>query len=142
MQEDNKRNNKIIEEFINEASKYSPEINNLMKSNEDVNNDIKGSEGNNFIEAYNKNNPNKLSFQHINPANIIKLREVFMINNLKKQVLNFKQILKEKEEELMSLKNNSKVVKLQLLETEFRIKKEENFTLKENLDALKEAYQE
>ena len=30
----------------------------------------------NFISNYNNNNPNKLNFTHINPANIIKLREV------------------------------------------------------------------
>ncbi len=65
-----------------------------------------------------------------------------MINNLKKQILNFKQILKEKDEELTNLKANSKVSKLQLLENEFRVKREENFTLKENLEELKEAYQE
>ena len=65
-----------------------------------------------------------------------------MINNLKKQILNFKQILKEKDEELTNLKANSKVSKLQLLENEFRVKREENFTLKENLEDLKEAYQE
>jgi hypothetical protein len=65
-----------------------------------------------------------------------------MINNLKKQILNFKQILKEKDEELTNLKANSKVAKLQLLENEFRVKREENYTLKENLEDLKEAYQE
>lgn len=65
-----------------------------------------------------------------------------MINNLKKQIINFKQILKEKDEELTNLKTNSKVSKLQLLENEFRLKKEENFSLKENLEELKEAYQE
>jgi hypothetical protein len=65
-----------------------------------------------------------------------------MINNLKKQILNFKQILKEKDEELVNLKVNSKVAKLQLLENEFRLNREENFTIKENLEELKEAYRE
>ena len=117
-----------------------------MKSNEE--NENKASEGDhqlnndNFISSYNSNNPNKLNFMHINPANIIKLREVFMINNLKKQVINFKQILKSKDEEIAGMKNNSKVAKLQILENEFRIKNEENFSLKENFEALKEAFDE
>lgn len=81
-QDDNNKNNKIIEEFINEASKYSPKINNLIRQNED--NEIEPEKditnqvlSENFIDNYNKNNPNKLTFSHINPGNIIKLREVF-----------------------------------------------------------------
>ena len=40
-----------------------------------------------------------------------------MINNLKRQVINFKQIVKSKEDEISNLKNNSKIAKLQSLET-------------------------
>lgn len=116
-----------------------------MRGNEEAadnkaeNSDVKE---NNFISNYNNNNANKLMFAHINPANIIKLREVFMINNLKKQIMNYKQILTDKDDEISKLKNNSKVAKLQVLENEFRNKNEENYSLKENLDALKEAYEE
>ena len=60
-----------------------------------------------------------------------------MINNLKRQVLNFKQIVKSKEEDIANLKNNSKVAKLQSIEIEFRKKNDENYALKESLDSSK-----
>lgn len=83
--DDNKRNNKIIEEFINEASKYSPEINKLITPIDENNTFKQEPESNNealndnFISNYNSNNSNKLTFTHINPGNIIKLREVQLI---------------------------------------------------------------
>lgn len=60
-----------------------------------------------------------------------------MINNLKRQVLNFKQIVKSKEEDIANLKNDSKVAKLQSIEIEFRKKNDENYALKESLDSSK-----
>lgn len=82
-QEENKKNNRIIEEFINEATKFSPEINKLLRPLDENNNEAKqefdmNNEclNDNFISNFNNNNPNKLSFTHINPSNIIRLREV------------------------------------------------------------------
>ena len=65
-----------------------------------------------------------------------------MINKLKRQVINFKQIVKSKEDEISNLKNNSKIAKLQSLETEYLKKNEENYFLKENLENLKQAFYE
>ena len=65
-----------------------------------------------------------------------------MINNLKKQVNHFKQILKSKDDELSNLKTNSKVAKYQIIENEYKIKNEECFILRENFCNLKEAYDE
>ena len=65
-----------------------------------------------------------------------------MINNLKRQVINFKQIVKSKEDEISNLKNNSKIAKLQSLETGYLKKNEENYFLKENLENLNQAFYE
>ena len=62
-----------------------------------------------------------------------------MINSLKKQIANFKQILKFKEEELFQLKSSSKVAKFQLLETEYRQKMGEYFQIKENHEKIKDS---
>lgn len=61
-----------------------------------------------------------------------------MINNLKKQISNFKQILKIKEEEISNMKNSSKIAKYVLLEQEYKIKSEEAFSLKELSEKQKE----
>ena len=61
-----------------------------------------------------------------------------MINNLKKQINDFKQIIKIKDEEISNLKINSKVSKYNILENEYKVKNEENFVLRENLNRLKD----
>lgn len=65
-----------------------------------------------------------------------------MINNLKRQINSYRQIVKEKDEELSSLKLNSKVSKLQNLESEFKNKNEELFVLKNNFKKINEAFYE
>jgi hypothetical protein len=62
-----------------------------------------------------------------------------MINSLKKQISNFKQIIKMKEEEILFLKSSSKVAKFQLLENEYRIKMEEYYQIKENFDKMRDS---
>jgi len=62
-----------------------------------------------------------------------------MINSLKKQISNFKQILKMKEEEINFLKNSTKVAKFQLLENEYRLKMEEYFQIKDNFEKMKDS---
>lgn len=94
---------------------------------------------------YTDNNP-KLHFQS---GNINKLREVlkitnqvFMINNLKKQISNYRQIVKEKNEELSDLKVSSKVSKYKNLECEYKQRNEELFLLKNNYKKINQAYSE
>jgi hypothetical protein len=103
-------------------------------------------ENNDLRNEQQNNKGNKMNFTSINPASIIKLREVifqskkvFMINSLKKQIANFKQILKNKEEEIHHLKSSSKVAKFQILENEYRIKMEEYYQIKENFDKMKDS---
>jgi hypothetical protein len=62
-----------------------------------------------------------------------------MINSLKKQISNFKQILKHKEEEILTLKTSSKVAKFQLLETEYRQTTEDYFQVKEGFEKMKDS---
>lgn len=62
-----------------------------------------------------------------------------MINSLKKQIANFKQILKAKEDEIKHLKNSSKVAKFQILENEYRLKMEEYYQIKESFDKMKDS---
>jgi hypothetical protein len=62
-----------------------------------------------------------------------------MINSLKKQISNFKQIIKMKEEEILYLKSSTKVAKFQLLENEYRIKMEEYYQIKDNFDKMKDS---
>ena len=62
-----------------------------------------------------------------------------MINSLKKQISNFKQILKMKEEENIFLKNSTKVAKFQLLENEYRLKMEEYFQIKDNFEKMRDS---
>jgi hypothetical protein len=62
-----------------------------------------------------------------------------MINSLKKQISNFKQIIKMKEEEIVFLKSSTKVAKFQLLENEYRIKMEEYYQIKDNFDKMKDS---
>ena len=79
----------VIEEFINEATKFSPDINNYLRNNQEAysNDDAKGGDdvnvesNENFAKTdqfnkYNNNNNNKMNFTSINPVSIIKLREV------------------------------------------------------------------
>jgi hypothetical protein len=63
-----------------------------------------------------------------------------MVNSLKKQINDFKQIVKAKDEEINSLKVNSKVVNYINLENDYKNKNEENFILKDNLNKIKEAF--
>jgi hypothetical protein len=65
-----------------------------------------------------------------------------MINNLKRQINSYRQIVKDKDEELNSLKLNSKVSKYQNLETEFKTRNEELFMLKNNYKKINEAFSE
>lgn len=63
-----------------------------------------------------------------------------MINSLKKQISNFKQIIKMKEEEILFLKSSTKVAKFQLLENEYRIKMEEYYQIKDNFEKMKDSF--
>ena len=65
-----------------------------------------------------------------------------MINNLKKQINDFKHIVKIKDEEISNLKVSSKVSKYHTLENDYKGKNEEIFILRENLNKLKDAYNE
>ena len=65
-----------------------------------------------------------------------------MINNLKKQVNDFKQIVKTKDEEIINLKINSKEGRFKTLESEHKGKNEEIFILRDSMNKLKEALKE
>ena len=65
-----------------------------------------------------------------------------MINNLKRQINSYRQIVREKDEELTNLKTNSKVSKYQNLETEFKSKNEELFVLKKNFGKINDVLSE
>ena len=139
-----------------EASKFSPEIEAITEevkhdSDKNLNDQDKAFQVDYTSKTvHNRNSTSnnlvtvdkKIKFHSVNAANIIKLREVFMINNLKRQINSYRQIVKEKDEELSSLKLNSKVSKYQTLESEYKNKNEELFLLKNNFRKINDAYSE
>lgn len=67
---------------------------------------------------------------------VIKLREIYVINFLKSQVGQLKSIIKEKDDEIRNLKENSKVSKISQLDYENQSIVNENNQIKQNLEKL------
>lgn len=67
---------------------------------------------------------------------VIKLREIYVINFLKSQVGQLKVIIKDKDDEIRMLRENSKVSKITQLDNENQTVINENAQIKQNLEKL------
>jgi hypothetical protein len=77
---------------------------------------------------------------NISPTNLIRLREVFVINSLKKQILQLKQLLNSKEEEVEHLKVNAKCSKYSKLEYNHSVSEQELENVKKEYDKVRINY--
>lgn len=135
LDEDNRKNLRVMEEILYAAGKSSDSIIQAILKSEDGSTEL-----NNLNNQNSQNNQENADFC-ITPSNFIRLREVFVISSLKKQITQMRQIIQQKEEELENIKLNSKVMKYAKLEytynnnlTELNQYKKENEYLKFNLE--------
>jgi hypothetical protein len=110
LDEDNKRNIKLIEEVLEGSN---------TKRQED--------KGTDLTKAY----------QNISLASISKLKESHIISSLKRQVHDYKLIIISKEEEISLLKTNSKVAKFHELDLKMKNLSEDFSALTERYNACK-----
>jgi len=82
-----------------------------------------------------KNENVKLSLK-----NYVKLREIFVINSLKKQVLNMKNLLKRKDEEIENYKSNLKCAKYSKLEFNYNNNLNSFIKTKKDYESVKKIY--
>jgi len=107
-----KKKIKIIENILSSSGKSLEEIINVLDDNKHI---------------------DKID---LSANSVIKLREIYVINFLKSQVGQLKSIIKEKEEEIKILKENSKVAKITHMDIEMQDMKNENTQVKGNLEKL------
>ena len=99
--------------------------------------DILANAGKSFDEIINiLDGESKVDKINLNANSIIRLREIYVINFLKNQVNQLKNIVNEKTEEIDNLKSSSKVCKVSQLEEDLKIKLNENEQLKLNYENL------
>lgn len=116
------------------------ELNNL--SNEDkkklkIIEDILSSSGKSYDEIVSiLEGKSKAEKMDLSATSIIRLREVYVINFLKSQIGQLKGLLSERENEIIELKNNTKVTKMSQMENECKFLQFENDKTKEELKLL------
>ena len=108
---EDKKKMKVIESILNSSNKSSEDIDNLIENLQTDKFDL-------------------------STNSIIKLREIYIINFLKNQVSQLKFIIKEREDEIKILKENSKVTKIIQLDNQISSLQNENKFLKENIERL------
>ena len=107
-----KKKIKVIENILSSSGKSLEEIINIIDENKHV---------------------EKID---LSANSVIKLREIYVINFLKTQVGQLKSIIKEKDNEIRLLKDNSKVMKMNNLESEIQSLIAENTQLKNSMEKL------
>jgi chromosome segregation ATPase len=129
LEEDNRKNLRVMEEILHAAGKSSDSIIQAI---------LKAEEGQGELQDPQNQDNDEFC---ISPNNFIRLREIFVISSLKKQITQMRQIIQQKDEELDNIKLNSKVMKYAKLEysynnnlTELNQFKKENENLKINLE--------
>lgn len=152
LEEDNNKNIKIIENFLMEAGKnvgeyllgksFSPTNGNTKEQEERTENEI----SNNINGTNEMLKANALNVQS---STFTRLKEVYIINNLKKQNLQLKKIISAKDEEIESFKNNIRCAKYSKLEYNYSNNlnqliqlKKENENLRNSLEEISSKYSE
>ena len=107
---EDKKKMKVIENILSSSGKSLDEIESILDNNKNI---------------------DKID---LTANSVIKLREIYVINFLKSQVTQLKFIIKEKEDEIKTLRENSKVTKIIQLDNEISSLKNENIQLRENID--------
>ena len=126
LEEDNKKNIRVMEEILNEAGKSATDIINKIHKSEEkegVTNNIDSE----FVLSTNS---------------FIRLREVYVISSLKKQVSAMRQLIEEKDEEIESFRLNTKIMKYAKLEYNYNTTSDELSFLKKEYDRLKSSYED
>lgn len=167
--EENNKNVKIIESFLTESGKNvgeyllgkpldSPSPNGLgvrkpiEGSKNILNNLIKIDQSNNEFDGTNniQNNDNlKASALNVSNTTFTRLKEVYLISNLRRQNAQLKKVISEKEEDIENYKNNMRCAKYSKLEYNYsnnlnqliQIKKE-NESYKSNIEEITSKYSE
>jgi hypothetical protein len=107
-----KKKIKIIENILSSSGKSLEDIINVLDNNQHI---------------------DKID---LSANSVIKLREIYVINFLKSQVGQLKSIIREKDEEIKILKENSKVAKITQMDIEMQGIKNENNKVKGNIEKL------
>lgn len=107
-----KKKIKVIENILSSSGKSLEEIINIIDENKHI---------------------DKID---LSANSVIKLREIYVINFLKTQVGQLKSIIKDRDDEIRSLKDNSKVLKMSQLENEIQSLIAENTQLKNNMEKM------
>ena len=132
-EEESKKNLKLIEEILSHSGKTSFEIMNIIEDR--TLNPI----SNSVLNSNNYNNNNTIT---VSPQNYVRLREVYIINSLKNQIINLKKIINEKDDNISNLKNNEKIVNFVKIENELRSQNEELVFYMESYEKLKANFDE
>lgn len=165
LEDDNNKNMKIIENFLTEAGKNMGEFL-LGKSQKGINtkntlysNQEQDEQGNIFIliKYFKKFLKNKkivkianlptekelndiltqCSAMNISPNTFVRLREVYVINNLKKQISNLKKTIVDKDQEIEGFKNNIRCAKYSKLEYNYSTNLSQLIQIKKDNEILR-----
>jgi len=141
LDDENKKNIRILEEVIIEANKNRKKMETVKYSTDEMENEIKN------VLTY--HTPSDKLFSRLMEVN--KIKEIFLfflfkkshtINSLKRQIFEYKQALANREDEIAILKGNLRITKYQELDGKLKSTIDELIHLKENYTLISGLYNE
>lgn len=137
LDDENKKNIRILEEVIIEANKNRKKnMESIKYTAEDLENEIRN------VLTYSSPSDKLLSkLIEVNYIFLLKFQS-HTINSLKRQIFEYKTALQSKEEEIIGLKGNLRITKYQELDTKLKSTIDELIHLKENYTMIASLYNE
>jgi len=135
-EEEYKKSVRVLEDILKEGGSAAHDVlNNIMKRNNQIESNIDFED--NFETEDNKGTKFNLS-----TTSFFRLKEMFVINSLKNQIEQLKQLNKKQEKEIAVFKSNSRVTKLAKLEQNFNNSTNELAMMKSQYENIRVQYED
>ena len=147
LEEDYKKSVKILEEILKEGGSAAHEVlNGIIRNGTYQNNQAPDNREGNLDEEEKsletvENNLNDNARFNLSTNTFFRLKEMFMINSLKNQITELKQVNKRQKEEIENFKNSSRVIKLHKLEQDFTTSSNELTLVKNEYETMRVQYE-